>query len=375
MEKIKILAIIDHLDGGGAEIQFLNLYNNINRELFDICIFLTERKGRRFNQLNSNIKVFGLVDSQKRNTVRALKELRKVINIVKPDIIHSWLDYSTFLMALIWKVFHPKSIFIASHHGNISKLYKYDVKFGAIKKFLLINSYKQTKIMITICQALKEELKRYGIKNVEVIYNGFNLDEMLTNNKNKLQIRQSLNLKNEHFYFIFCGSLVRRKGIQLLLEAFQKLKSPDSYLLILGDGELKKEVIKASENDKRILYLGYVNNPIDYIKASDVLILPSFYEGMPNVLIEAMAVGTPVIGSKVDGIPELLDNGKYGILIESGNSEAILYAMNYAMNNYAILKNLAENAKERVSYFNIQRMVKEYETLYLNLLQRQNVGQ
>ncbi|GAB6182610.1 glycosyltransferase [Thermodesulfovibrio hydrogeniphilus] len=374
MEKIKLLAIIDHLDGGGAERQFLNLVNNLNRELFDIYVFLTERKGKRFNELRNDVKINGLLESERRNTLKAILEIRRQITNINPHIIQTWLEYSTFLTAISSSLLNSQSLFVASHRVNMRELYDIDVNFGKFKKLLIVKAYKKTHYITTNCFALKKELEEYGVRNIEVIYNGFEVESLLKIQTKKKEIRQSLNLKNEHFYFIFCGSLVRRKGIQLLLEAFQQLNYPKSYLLILGDGELKREVIKASENDKRILYLGYVKNPIDYIKASDVLILPSFYEGMPNVLIEAMAVGTPVVGTKVDGIPELLDNGKYGILIESGKTEAILDAMNYAINNYAILKNLAEKAKERVKYFNIQRMVKEYENLYLNLLQIKSMG-
>jgi len=134
MEKIKILGVIDHLDGGGAELQFLNLFNNLDRQLFDIYVFFTEKKGKRFEELSKDIKVCGLVNSNNRHTVKALSCLIRELSSIKPKIIQTWLEYSSFLTALTIKFSRMRFKLVESHRVNIEKLYREDVKFGCIKK-------------------------------------------------------------------------------------------------------------------------------------------------------------------------------------------------------------------------------------------------
>jgi len=91
MEKIKILFVIDHLGKGGAERQLLYLVNNIDREKFKPHIFITERKGERFSELKSDVEIYGLINSTRRQTVKTLRSLRRVLSDVKPHIIQTWL--------------------------------------------------------------------------------------------------------------------------------------------------------------------------------------------------------------------------------------------------------------------------------------------
>jgi glycosyltransferase involved in cell wall biosynthesis len=366
VEKLKILFVIDHVGGGGAEQQFRNLVNSINRERLEPHVFLVEGKGRRFDELDKSVEVHGLIDGEGRQTVSALRLLRKSISQIRPHIIQSWLDYSTFLTAVALKTLPLRPWFIASHRTSTDELYGYEVKFGKLKKRLLIWAYKQADVVTTNSKFLMTQLKGYGVKKVQLIYNGIDL-EIFRNLPPREALRRQLGLEPHLFYVCFAGSLVKRKGVEYLIDAVKRSKRDNMRLLISGDGEMRQKVEHAAAADKRLIYLGYRSNAVEYIKASDLLVLPSIYEGMPNVILEAMAVGTPVLATNVYGIPELIEDKVNGLLVSPGNAGEIAKGINTMIDDPPLAKRFAEISCQKVSHFDVLRMTREYEQLYASM--------
>jgi len=366
MEKIKVLAVIDHLGKGGAERQFINLVNNLSKENFESHVFITERPGERFNELSSDIKTYGLIRSHRRKTLDTLKLLRKTIVDIKPSIIQSWLDYSTFVTALALKTTSLKTKFVASHRTSIEELYNTEVSFGKIKKRLLIWAYKQAYCVTTNSKVLVEQLHSYGITRAGLIYNGLDLVKH-AGTSSRGELRKKLGLVDSIFYISFVGALVERKGIRHLVQAIKSLNRHNFKALIIGDGPLRDTVNELTRDDERFSVVGHHPNAIEYIKASNLLVLPSFYEGLPNVIIEAMAVGTPVIATNIYGIPELIEDGINGLLVPVKDSKSITNAIEFIYDNPAIAEIYAEASRKRSQFFSIDRMVKEYEELYSGL--------
>ena len=368
MEKIKILAVIDHLGKGGAERQFINLVNNLNKEIFEVHVFITERPGERFNELSSDIKTYGFLRSDKRKTLDALRLLRRTIIAINPSIVQTWLDYSTFITALALKTTAMKIKFVASHRTSTEELYNSEVSFGKIKKSLLVWAYKQACAVTTNSKVLVEQLHSYGITRARLIYNGLDLVKH-AGTPSRGELRKKLGLVDNIFYIAFVGALVERKGIRHLVQAIKNLNRHDCKALIIGDGPLRDTVNELTRDDERFFVAGHQPNAIEYIKASNLLVLPSFYEGLPNVIIEAMAVGTPVIATNIYGIPELIEDGINGRLVPVKDSGSITSAIQFMYDDPAIAESYAEASRKRSQFFSIERMVQEYEGLYSGLLQ------
>ncbi len=364
MDKIKILFVIDHLGGGGAEYQLVELLNTMNREQFELNLFLTEGGGVRLKNLKDDIRVFGFSGARVRKTIKTLINLIKTIKKLKPDVVVSWLEYSTFLTSLA--MITMKTSHIAGIRGNLEYIYSKEVNFGWLKKLFLKFVYKRTDKVIFNSYNLAEKNKWINNKNYTVIYNIFSLEKIVQLLPKK-ELRKSLNFGEDLFYIVFVGSLVKRKGVDLLVEAFKMIENDKLRLLIVGRGELEENLKKITKDDKRIEFLGYLDNPICYIKASDLFILPSFSEGIPNVIIEALACETPIIATDVDGIPEIIEHKKTGFLIKPGDPILIKEAIEYATKKYEEMKKFSEEGKKIMDLLKKEVIVAKFEELFKEL--------
>lgn len=147
-------------------------------------------------------------------------------------------------------------------------------------------------------------------------------------------VREELGYDEEQCVFGFAGRVTRDKGINELLAAFKLLTSsqPQSRLLLIGNLEdpngLDEKLIEEAKNDSRILFHAYVNDIERYFAAMDVLVLPSYREGFGNIIIEAQAMGVPVIVTDIPGPVDAMKPGKTGLTIPAADVEALSAAMN-----------------------------------------------
>ncbi|RPJ07334.1 MAG: glycosyltransferase, partial [Spirochaetaceae bacterium] len=171
------------------------------------------------------------------------------------------------------------------------------------------------------------------------------------------------------FRIISGGRLTPQKNFQLLINAFARL--PDNsgaQLAIIGYGEEMEALASLAEKlgvADRVSLPGYRENPWKYIAASDVFVLSSTFEGYPNVLLEAMATGVPVVSSDCPHGPrELIINGKNGILVPVNDESSLLKAMQRIREDRSLGKKLGDSGKETARNLDLQKMVKQYESLF-----------
>jgi len=143
---------------------------------------------------------------------------------------------------------------------------------------------------------------------------------------------------NEVFNFLFIGRLLYDKGIVELLDAFSALKTKDATLTVIGGIDknnpsalVQEDIDRYTHTNKNITFCGHVNNPKQYIEEAHCVVLPSYREGLPRVMLEALALAKPVISTDVPGCRETIVEGKNGFLIEVKNSIALQEAMQNMM--------------------------------------------
>jgi len=168
---------------------------------------------------------------------------------------------------------------------------------------------------------------------------------------------------------IFAGRLSKEKGIEILLETATHL--PDNYhLLIAGSGPLEKNVRNLADKKTNVHYLGYQSkqNLLSLIQGSDLLIQPSLEEGISSTLLEAMACGTCILASNIEGISEIVENNKNGLLVEPNNREKLLNKILDLLPKKEKRLRMANEGLEIVKKYDWKRVGKLYLNFYESLL-------
>jgi len=208
----------------------------------------------------------------------------------------------------------------------------------SLRKRMVINTLKSVDHIIAVSNDMKEKVvQEYGVerKKVTVIPNGIDPKKFFRTNKLDAQKQCGLELGSK--YILALSRLSPEKGLDSLIKAFLGVSRQDTTLLIVGDGPLKsklEEMVKDLGISKKVLFFGAVphDETVKWYNAADVFCLPSLWEGCPNVVIESLACGIPIVASNVGGIPDLIPNDSYGILVPAGDPVSLARALDDALN-------------------------------------------
>ncbi len=205
----------------------------------------------------------------------------------------------------------------------------------------------------------------------EVVYNGLNLPI----NVQKIDLHEQYSIPENHLIFGAAGRLAYQKGFDLLIKAAAQLKDKPFTFLIAGKGKLEQHLNNLIAEHKvgdRVKLVGFLTDPLPFLKAVDVVVQPSRFEGMPNTVLESMALGKPVIATEVNGVKELIQSGKNGF---SCPSESVLELVNL-IRYVADHKNLIEigiTARETIkNNYSIEKMIDHLETYFERKYNEQN---
>ena len=224
--------------------------------------------------------------------------------------------------------------------------------------------------IITNSKSIKNAYNQFSWMNknkTTVIYNGLGLKK----NIKPLDIKTIWNIPKNHVVFVAAGRLVPQKGFDLLIEAANRLKNSTRpfTLLIAGMGKDRKSLQEKIVLNKlsNVKLIGFQNNLPPILKASDYVIMPSRQEGMPNVVMESMALGKSVLAAKVNGVSELMDHNRTGYIFDPMKVKPILDAMNFVLDNHGSEKiiNWGLLAKDHIkNNFRLDKMIDHLESYF-----------
>jgi glycosyltransferase involved in cell wall biosynthesis len=271
---------------------------------------------------------------------------------------------------------------IHSHHrffDTIAWLLKPFLKVGTItsvqskvydKKMI---SYKADKLI-----ACSNTIKKHLISNfnlpeyrIEVIYNSVD-PSVLKINVDKQKLKTELNINPQDFVIGFVGRIdFKEKGIDVLLETFNQLSKSNlqNHLLIIGNGSDQNKVTNYCNASKfDITFLSSKENIFDFYNLMNVIVLPSRVDPFPLVMLETALVQKPFIGSNLDGIAELIENEKDGLLFECGNAVDLVKQIIKIIDDKKLADLLAKNLNKKVlESFTIKKIIPQYEKLYRDI--------
>lgn len=247
--------------------------------------------------------------------------------------------------------------------------------YNKINHYLSRKSIEDSQVVFTESMDLERKVKCFSRKNINVktFYKGIDISNFIDLPQKKVLINK-LKLSHDNKYMLFVGRLIYDKGIYELAHTFITISKryPNFNLILIGE-ELEKEKLESKFRDNGILdrvqFKGVIpyTEIANYMKASDLLVLPSWAEGLPNVVMEAMATGLPVIATDVGGIPEILENGVTGISVPAKNAEKLTEAVIEMMENEKLREKCIRNAKELMkNKFDVKKNV---HVLYEMLLE------
>lgn len=265
--------------------------------------------------------------------------LRKFVKNVQEDfkfdlIFATWAypdGFGSFLIARALR----KPIFIKVHGSDIDVHTKYWLRRKMIG-YALRNSNK----VVAVSSALKEKIAGMGIPKdkIAVISNG--VDSNLFKPMSQKECREKLNLPHDKKIILYIGNLKKDKGVIDLLEAYHKLdklQKDGNILVFVGEGTLRNELEEKAAGlmlNGAVRFAGtrFHNEIPIWINASDVFCLPSLHEGCPNVVLEALSCGKPVVATEVGGMSEIITSQDFGILVKPNRPASLMQALTKALN-------------------------------------------
>jgi glycosyltransferase involved in cell wall biosynthesis len=232
-------------------------------------------------------------------------------------------------------------------------------KFFLLKKIEQVTYFFSTKLLCNSCGLVKYINQTISSKKISVVgygsINGVDIEYFKDNfsSLEKLKFRDSLNIGDKDFVLTYIGRVVKDKGVNELIEVFIELSQKYSYLklLIVGDIEqnlnpIKLKNLQLLKEHPSIIFKEFSDDIRSYFGVSDTLILPSYREGLPNILLEAGCFGLPIIATNINGCNEIVIQNKNGLLFENKNKVALKNKVELLISNPDFLYNLKSNARE-----------------------------
>jgi glycosyltransferase involved in cell wall biosynthesis len=303
------------------------------------------------------------------NKIRQCAAFLKAVFREKPHIIVSMLTHSN-IMAISAKLLFRKRVIIGEHNtlSEVTKTKEGRRMLWFPTTALVKIFYRFADKIIAVSEGVKTDLvEKFNILpgNVDVIHNPIDLK----------RISELCNNSIEHVFFregvpviVSVGRLVPQKGYDILLKAFSNvIKEMDARLIILGEGPEKEVLLRLAQDlfiIEKVFFAGFQNNPYKFISKADVFVLSSRYEGLPMVLLEAMACDTPVVSTDCKSGPrEIVQNNICGLLVHTDDMDALSTAILKLLRDKALRERFSISAKQRVKNFAIEKITSEYEKI------------
>ena len=376
---MKVLYIIDSLEGYGAEKSIVQLALNF-KEITPVFFHLFKGDKLKGKLEKEGITVYSLNLSSKTSEIKnALKLLIPIIQSEKPVIIHSTL-FRADIVARKLKVIFPHIFLVGSLVSNSYGVNRYK-QLSILSKFKLISTQIKDrltsgKVDYFICNSnaiKKTNIRALGIpsEKVKVIYRGRSFKDYNSIDGPSGLLRQEFGLKDQ-IVFLNVSRLHKGKGQADLLIAFSELRKvvPNIVLLIAGEGPFREEleiIIKNLNLESNVYLLGYREDVSELLNNSDFFVFPTYFEGLPGALIEAIICRTPSIVSAIEENKECF-NGANALFFETGNIDDLKAKMEQALN----LENWNQMTQDALlnaqSNFDISKVSLEYEEFYKSIL-------
>lgn len=383
-KKIHLLFRIRSMEIGGVQKVLLEYLKNIPKDVFEISLMVNLYQGELISEIPKDIRVYPI--GKGKDILSKIKWIR-ILQLISRRI--RLFFYDKFPLFLYKKLHSPPDIEIAFETSVFNSIINSPIKKSKKIGWLhidLVNTNSDDKVNLKIIEIMKKFdaciiVSDFAKNNFKKYYNIEFPNALVINNPiNTIEIQE----KSEAFTptlpkpaFVAAGRLTKGKGCYTLLYVHKKLieNGFKHYVFYLGDGPEKENITKEIKEfglEDTFVLLGSQNNPYPYFKEADFFIHTSNRESYPMVILENMLLQKPIISTNVGGIPEMIESGKDGILVNC-NEEEIYEAMKNFLTNPNLVSKIKEGTKNSKEKFDENKIYKQVITIFENLLINRDV--
>lgn len=362
----RILFFIPTLGGGGAEKVLVNLVNNLNQEKYDITVQTLFDVGINKKNLKSSIKYKSVFKTIFRGNIHILKLFsRKFLyqRMIKDkyDIIVSYLEGPT---TRIVSGCQDKNVKLINWvHTEMKNINEFKKSYRSMKE--MKSAYESYDFTVFVAETTKsnfDEFTKFKLKQEKVLRNIIDVNEIISKST------QKCNVKRKNITLVTLARLAKSKGYDRLLRIHKRLldESIKNDLWILGEGPERQKIedyIRQNSLEDTVKLLGYKENPYKYLKQADIYVCASYIEGYSTAVTEALIIGKPIVTTNCSGMNEILQNGKYGLIVENTEEELYKGIRNIILNE-EIRNKYEKLSQERRKDLNIEKQLKDVEKIF-----------
>ena len=374
--RICVVLVIDDLEYGGAQRQVVELANNLDRDRFDVHVCTLSDYVPLGSQLrNAKLRLHTIVKKNKVDFT-IVPRLVRLLKSLDADIVHSYLFAADIASRLAGRLAGTKLIIgserLANYKPGKKQVYAYKLT-GKCVDLTIANSKTGADF--------NSKTYRQPICNYRVVYNGVDTERFKP--RDRVTLRNRLGIPAENRIIGVFASFKTQKNHAMLLKAFKVLLNsfPKVQLLLIGGqlygnmcgtGECYRKIenlIDDLEIRKRCTFIGNRDDVELIYPACDITVLSSLYEGTPNVLLESMACGVPVVATNVCDNSYIVKKGETGFLVELGDVDGMSCYMKTLLTNNNLRLKMAQKARNwAVDEFSLHRLARKTENVYLEAL-------
>ena len=367
--KINVLIIVTEATGGGVERLIYDQMHYYDREKFHLHV-ITLRKGYLDTDFSCTPAQYRCLNAQRKICFKAIRSLVLYIKKHRIDIVHTHL-YLPDIYGFILKTLIPNiKLFTTKHNTN---QFRKNPFWGLLDNLLSVPATR----IIAVSESVKKFISKYEhipLKRIKVIYHGVDI-KRFRSAKNTTSIRRSIGVPKNAFVIGIVGRITEQKGHKYLFDAVAKLREKISNirLLVVGVGELEHELAEYRSKlglQESIIFMGYRKDVPRLYSALDVLCLPSIYEGLGLVLVEAMLCNIITVATNVDGITEIIKDGINGFLVPPADSTSLARLLDKIFKGEYNRRMLVE-ARKTAMRFDYRKNLRVIEKEYVTVCKRQ----
>lgn len=320
LRPVKIAILIYRLGVGGAERLVVDDINEMLRRGVDVEL-ITFAREKELGSLASQCKIapekWHIVPFRGLFSIRSYVVLLRLLKELKVDVVISHLWYANTISRLLLPEYRAKRL-VFEHNSASVKTWKMRMCDRLLQ---------QRGTLIAVSESVKNSIVSVGIRPelVTVLPNAITIARY--RGVSGAEVREALGLRNS-FTYLFVGRLIEQKGVDVLLTAFAKV--PNGILLTAGEGSEKERLVALAEKlgiTERMRFLGIRKDIPELLAACDCFVLPSRYEGLPMVLVEALAAGKAIVVSDFDAAKECVVGEESALIVPREDSQALREAL------------------------------------------------